>query len=139
MELNASRKLAEVLRPNHPDVLAIKSNRSISLDSLGAVADTRQLRRRVIAKLEVALGPMHHSTRSARDADRLDWNLEPQPPSEIRSVPSELLSPSRVESGSASRDHRGVAQAAAGPAETAVPGSTDGSQGVTDASRSARR
>ena len=79
MELNAARKLAEVLRPNHPDVLAIESNRSISLSSLGAIADARQLRSRVIAEMEVGLGPMHHNTRSARDADRLDWDLEPQP------------------------------------------------------------
>ncbi|HET9169027.1 MAG TPA: FxSxx-COOH system tetratricopeptide repeat protein [Actinospica sp.] len=79
MELNAARKLSEVLRPNHPDVLAIESNRSISLNSLGATADARQLRSRVIAEMEVALGPMHHNTKSAREADRLDWDLEPQP------------------------------------------------------------
>lgn len=79
MERNAAQKLAEVLRPNHPDVLAIESNRSISLSSLGSVADARQLRSRVIAELEVGLGPMHHNTKSAREADRLDWDLEPQP------------------------------------------------------------
>jgi len=78
-EHNAARKLAEVLRPNHPDVLAIESNRSISLTLLGATSDARQLRSRVIAEMEVTLGPKHHNTRAARDADRLDWDLEPQP------------------------------------------------------------
>ena len=79
MEYDAARRLAEVLRPNHPDVLAIESNRSISLALLGATADARQLRSRIIAEMEVALGPKHHNTRAARDADRLDWDLEPQP------------------------------------------------------------
>ena len=79
MEYTAARRLAEVLRPNHPDVLAIESNRSISLGSLGASSEARQLRSRIIAEMEVALGPKHHNTRSARDADRLDWDLEPQP------------------------------------------------------------
>ena len=78
MELSAARKLAEVLRPNHPDVLAIESNRSISLSLLGATSDARQLRSRIIAEMEVALGPKHHNTKAAREADRLDWDLEPQ-------------------------------------------------------------
>jgi len=78
MELRAAHKLAEVLRPNHPDVLAIESNRSISLSLLGATSDARQLRSRTIAELEVALGPKHHNTKAAREADRLDWDLEPQ-------------------------------------------------------------
>jgi MinD-like ATPase involved in chromosome partitioning or flagellar assembly len=79
MERNAAHKLAEVMRENHPDVLAIESNRSISLGSLGAVADARQLRSKIIAQMEVGLGPMHHNTKAAREADRLDWDLEPQP------------------------------------------------------------
>ena len=79
MELNAAHKLAEVLRPNHPDVLAIESNRSISLNSMGQATEARELRSKVIADMEVALGPLHHYTKAARDADRLDWHLEPQP------------------------------------------------------------
>jgi hypothetical protein len=78
MELSAAHRLAEVLRPNHPDVLAIESNRSISLSLLGATSDSRQLRSRIIAEMEVALGPKHHNTKAAREADRLDWDLEPQ-------------------------------------------------------------
>ena len=78
LEFDAARKLARVLRPNHPDVLAIESNRSISLSLLGATSDSRQLRSRIIAEMEVALGPEHHNTKAAREADRLDWDLEPQ-------------------------------------------------------------
>ena len=78
MELTAARKLAEVLRPNHPDVLAIESNRSISLSLLGAIADSRQLRSRIVAQMEVALGRIHPNTKAAREADRLDWDLELQ-------------------------------------------------------------
>jgi hypothetical protein len=68
-----------VLRPTHPDVLAIESNRSISLGALGETAESRLLRSRVVAQLEVALGPKHHNTKAAREAERLDWDLEPQP------------------------------------------------------------
>jgi len=78
MEVSAVRKLAEVLRPNHPDVLAIESNLSISLAMLGEVSDARHLRSRVIAEMEVALGPGHCTTKAVRDADRLDFYLEPQ-------------------------------------------------------------
>jgi hypothetical protein len=79
MELTAAQSLANVLRPNHPDVLAIESNRSISLGALGETAESRLLRSRVVGQLEVALGPKHHNTKAAREAERLDWDLEPQP------------------------------------------------------------
>jgi MinD-like ATPase involved in chromosome partitioning or flagellar assembly len=79
LERDAARELAAVLRPSHPDVLTMDSNRSITLDTLGSGSEARQLRSRVVAAMEVALGPKHPSVSAARNGERLDWVLEPQP------------------------------------------------------------
>ncbi|MBR7832413.1 tetratricopeptide repeat protein [Actinospica durhamensis] len=79
LEQDAARKLADVLRPDHPDVLALESNHAVTLDQLGHAAEAAHLRVRVVARLELTMGPQHFNTRAARQSQRLDWDLEPQP------------------------------------------------------------
>jgi hypothetical protein len=81
LERNAARKLAEILRPDHPDVLAIESNRSISLTSLGANADARQLRSRVIAEMEA--GPGTSPPQNQGGARRRPAGLGPGAPAHL--------------------------------------------------------
>ena len=73
------QKLAGVLRPKHPDVLAIESNHAATLENLGHTAEAAHLRSRVVADMELTLGHQHFNTRAARQSQRLDWDLEPQP------------------------------------------------------------
>ena len=42
------------------------------------ISEARALRSRVIAGLEVSVGPGHYLAKAAHDGDRLAWDLEPQ-------------------------------------------------------------
>jgi hypothetical protein len=72
-------RLAELLREDHPTAIASGLNLANSLDAIGATDRGHALRRKMLTACLRVLGENHPTTLVAREAGRIDRELEPQP------------------------------------------------------------
>jgi hypothetical protein len=72
-------RFGRLFMDDHPDTLAAGANLAQSLEAIREPGQARELRHRILPMFARRLGEEHPTTVAARNGERIDREIEPQP------------------------------------------------------------